>query len=816
MSKTLNWPYVWPRLSLQIITLALVVLAGAGALYWNLQKSNAETQLALTVMEAVDAANIVVGAADLRPDAQDKNTQQRRETLAKAADRLRAYAHIMARTTGEPGLDGKAPALSTRQALAATATMPAKAVALWSRQDNGQSPASALSKMVTTASALAADESVSGAAAKKSRRQIARLNSTSVGPALRAIRDVLNEGTVAAGPVSRTLLVLTAVATIVVAALLFAIMAAAMIRRSDHSAHEPGRGTGIALAGTAKRKGDRIRLDVLAALDGEIRTSMNGVVGTVDMLMRTELDDKQRTYVDVIAASGAALRGTIENVIDYARADCGALNLDPRPFSLRECVQSVADAMIAEAALKGVELLIRVSKDLPDGYVGDVARVRQVMTALVERAITASDGGNVMIDISGVLGSAKTVSLAFNARASNTDIGGNALAGLFDAPSQERDVVSGGDLRLRLALSGRLVRLMNGKVSAEAPSGDNMVLSATMSLPLDTAQTAAAEKFAAEGEERRLLVIDDNAATRECLVEAATDMGFSAVAAESGRLGGLFANHMAGLDKPLDVILIDTDLGEEDGLEVVQDLKADTQVGDAALVLMMSNGEPVPQDDAMPTGVATAFAKPAGPLRLAAALRKALAGPAAMTIDQADQPTAVKPAPQANPGKDALNELAEVVGHLPEHVAKSINDDLPLQVLVAEDNEVNQLVFSQILEGLDLRFRIAVNGRDAVNDFKTHRPMIVLMDVSMPEMNGLDATRAIREFEAGEGSHTPIIGVTAHSLRGDQQKCVEAGMDDYMAKPISPDMIGAKIGKWMERRQPDNERRRAANERRRA
>lgn len=810
MPKTLNWPYVWPRLSLQIIALALVVLAGAGALYWNLQKSNAETQLALAIMEAVDAANVVAGAADVRPDAQDANTQERREALAKATDRLRAYAHIMARTTGEPGLDGKAPSLSTRQALAATATMPAKAVALWSRQDDGQSPASALSEMVTTATALAADESVSRAAAQASRQQIARLNSASVGPALRAVRDVLNEGTVAAGPVSRTILVLTAVATVVVAAMLFAIMAVAMIRRSGHPEQDSGRSTGIALTRAAKRKGDRIRLDVLAALDGEIRTSMNGVVGTVDLLGRTELDDKQRTYVDVIAASGAALRGTVENVIDYARADCGALHLDPKPFSLRECAQSVAEAMIAEAALKGVELVIRVAPDLPDGYVGDVARVRQVMTALVERAITASDGGDVMIDISGVLGSAKTVSLAFNARATNTDISGSELAGLFDAPSQERDVVSGGDLRLRLALSGRLVRLMNGKVSAEAPSDDSMVLSATMSLPLDTAQTAAAEKFGADGDERRLLVIDDNAASRECLVEALSDMGFSAVAAESGRLGGLFANHMAGLDKPLDVILIDSDLGEEDGLDVVQDLKADAQVSAAALVLMMSNGEPVPQADAMPVGVTAAFAKPAGPLRLAAALRKALASPATQaTADEDGQQASVKPVPQADAGAKALDELAEVVGQLPDHVAKSINDDLPLQVLVAEDNEVNQLVFSQILEGLDLRFRIAVNGRDAVRDFKTHRPEIVLMDVSMPEMNGLDATRAIREFEEGEGAHTPIIGVTAHSLRGDQQKCVEAGMDDYMAKPISPDMIGAKIAKWMERRQPANERRRA-------
>ena len=202
--------------------------------------------------------------------------------------------------------------------------------------------------------------------------------------------------------------------------------------------------------------------------------------------------------------------------------------------------------------------------------------------------------------------------------------------------------------------------------------------------------------------------------------------------------------------------------------------------------------------------------KPVGPMRLAQTVRAALEAPRTATPGN----SAVDPAqaPQPGPQRDdvPLAELANVVGIPTDSAAPAVEDeDQRLQVLVAEDNEVNQLVFSQILEGLNLRFRIAVNGHDAVEDFRNYRPQMILMDVSMPEMNGLEATRAIREMEKETGTRTPIVGVTAHSLRGDQEKCMEAGMDDYMSKPISPDMIGAKIAKWMERRRPQNDRRRA-------
>ena len=691
--------------------------------------------------------------------------------------------------------------------------MPAGVLKIWLETKDGKSLAEQIAVFADNAVTLSSDTGADAAVVAEDWQELVRQNNTRIHGSLVTMRDAMNAALLAENDANRNIIGLATGAFLAAAVLLLLVLPVAMMRRL-----RKGQATAPALAGStvplsAHRRSDRVKLGFLANLDTEVRTSVSGVTAMAELLARTELDDQQRGCVDVIAKSGQALFELTSGALDYARADSELLQLEPAPFALRETVEAVADAMAPAAAAKQLELAMRVMRDLPDGYIGDAPRVRQVLSALVSLAIETSGSGTIVIDVSGIMGANATASLALRVRADGAQMDKDALKHILDPLADENadDSTLSPATRLHLGLAGRLVRLMNGKLTAEALGDGGIALTATLGIPMDQARRDSKEMTASLGTGRRLLVIDDNKVTRDALTEMARTIGFEAAGAEDGRLGSLFANHMAGMEKPLDLILIDSELREESGLQIASDLQADEQVRGTALVLMTAPGIDVSESDLRHSGVAAAMAKPVGPVRLAQTVRAALETPSARNVQP--ELTETGEETQAATGSDdvPLQELAGVVGMAAANTDQpSLDDeDQRLQVLVAEDNEVNQLVFSQILEGLDLRFRIAVNGRDAVEDFKTYRPHMILMDVSMPEMNGLEATRAIREMEKETGTRTPIVGVTAHSLRGDQEKCMEAGMDDYMSKPISPDMIGAKIAKWMERRRPENDRRRA-------
>lgn len=822
MPNTLNWSYVWPRLSILMAALALVVLAGGGMLYWKQQQAGADVRLASAITETLETARVVVGTASAQANAAPNTpaAEARRKALAAAAEKLRSLSHVLSsaahRAGGPAAKQGEAqPVLDARQAAAAEAVMPAKVLDIWHGPEDGKSLAAEIAVMADDATALSANETAAAPAIREAWQQLSRQYGISIRPQLAAMRDAMNAALVSANDTNRDLIGLVAGIVMVAAAVLFTILPVAMMRRARNGqpATAPAlAGGGLPLAG--HRRSDRVRLGFLANLDSEIRTSVSGVAAMTDLMRQTDLDDRQRGHMDVIARSGQTLLELTANAFDYARADSDVLQLEPSPFLLRETVEDLADAMAGAAAAKGLELAMRIAPDLPDAFVGDAQRVRQVLTALVGHAIETGNKGAIVIDVSGVLGANATVSLVMRVHATGAETQKAALKHVFEPFAEEApdDNALSPATRLRLALAERLVRLMSGKLTAEIAAEGGTVLTATLSMPIDAAKRDAKEMTASLGTGRRMLIIDDNKVTREALTEMARAIGFEAAGAEDGRLGGLFANHMAGLEKPLDIILIDSDLRGESGLQVAAELQADEQVHGTALALMTAPGTAVTDADLRRNGIAAGLPKPVGPVRLAATVRAALEAPRGAEAGVAETAETAQ-GPETPPANDVpLKELASVVGIAAANKDAPADDgDEPrLQVLVAEDNEVNQLVFSQILEGLDLRFRIAVNGRDAVEDFKTHRPQMILMDVSMPEMNGLEATRAIREIEQSDGTHTPIIGVTAHSLRGDQEKCMEAGMDDYMSKPISPDMIGAKIAKWMERRRPANERRRRA------
>ena len=289
----------------------------------------------------------------------------------------------------------------------------------------------------------------------------------------------------------------------------------------------------------------------------------------------------------------------------------------------------------------------------------------------------------------------------------------------------------------------------------------------------------------------RVLVIDDNPVNREILLEQLRSWGFDCAAAESGAIGLAFLDRAAQLGAAVDCVILDYQMPGMNGADVAKAMCSDVRTASIPVVLLTS----VDQVDFAPHGA-----------RLRHRRASDQAGALGRTSRHRDRrhPEGAQPGrpgrvhPRAGASRCRAVPVAPAPRPSPRcEEAASARPGVPLDILVAEDNEVNQLVFAQILSGLGLSYRIAGNGRTAVEMHRALKPKLILMDVSMPELNGYEATQAIRAAEAEIGAHTPIIGVTAHALKGDSEKCIEAGMDDYLPKPVSPDRLSAKIGAWL-------------------
>jgi signal transduction histidine kinase/DNA-binding response OmpR family regulator len=535
---------------------------------------------------------------------------------------------------------------------------------------------------------------------------------------------------------------------------------------------------------------DRAKSEFLANMSHEIRTPMNGVLGMAELLAKTELTPRQKTFTDVIVKSGNALLTIINDILDFSKINAGQLTLDPAPFRLAEAVEDVATLVSARVAEKNLELIVRVDPRLPAFVVGDAGRFRQIVTNLLGNAVKFTEKGHVLIDVGGEVVDGL---VQLKVRVEDTGIGipAEKLQNVFekfaqvDSSSTRRHEGTG----LGLAIGARLVDLMGGKIGVESEIGRGSVFWFTVPLPVHEAN---AEDDVVPGDVTgaRVLVIDDNPVNREILLEQLRSWSFDCAAAESGAVGLAFLDRASQLGASVDCIILDYQMPGMNGADVARAIAADSRLASIPIVLLTS----VDQVDfgrlVLEYGIAAHLTKPA---RSAVLLGTVIAAIQKARTQIGKVQFVRDPAPKPQPAFTVIRGTVEQAAALDAPV----NATRPVDILIAEDNEVNQLVFGQILSGLGLSYRIAGNGRTAVEMYRTLSPRLILMDVSMPEMNGYEATRAIRAGEAGKGAHIPIIGVTAHALKGDREKCIEAGMDDYLSKPISPDRLGAKIGNWL-------------------
>jgi PAS domain S-box-containing protein len=533
---------------------------------------------------------------------------------------------------------------------------------------------------------------------------------------------------------------------------------------------------------------DRAKSEFLANMSHEIRTPMNGVLGMAELLTRTGLDARQRTFTDIIVKSGNALLTIINDILDFSKIDAGQMRLRQTPFDPVEALEDVATLLSSQAGEKNIDLLVRASPLVPPMVLGDAGRFRQMLTNLVGNAVKFTEHGHVLIDLDVNQTPDGAEMITVTVSDTGTGISRERLDSIFDKFSQ---VDSSSTRRhegtgLGLAITAGLVDLFGGYLNVDSTLGSGSMFK--IHLPLPTASIRRDQSLTPLNVNgAQILVIDDNAINRQILLEQLTMWGFAGVAVADGQSGLAILDAASDMGVAVDALILDYSMPGMNGADVASTMRRDPRFDTIPIIFLTSMEVAVSgKDFAALTGDAHLM-KPArsNVLRstiinvLRTARRRAAGG---------DVPRAV-PSPAAQSGA--------LAGSAPLLVPAT--SDGALDILVAEDNEVNQIVFTQILQAVGARFLVVANGEEAVSAYRLHAPRLIMMDVSMPVMNGLEATRLIRRIEAevGAGQHVPIIGVTAYALENDRDLCFDAGMDDYMSKPISPELLEAKISLWL-------------------
>ncbi|MGV8938039.1 MAG: PAS-domain containing protein [Allorhizobium sp.] len=559
----------------------------------------------------------------------------------------------------------------------------------------------------------------------------------------------------------------------------------------------------LALAETA----DRAKSEFLANMSHEIRTPMNGVLGMAELLARSALDTRQKTFVDIIVKSGNALLTIINDILDFSKIDAGQLRLRKAPFDPVEAIEDVATLLSMSAAHKDIELIVRGDATVRHLVLGDPGRFRQIVTNLVGNAIKFTEKGHVLIELSAEQMESGMLMLTFRVEDTGIGIPEAKRLSIFDkfsqvdASSTRRHEGTG----LGLAITAGLVELFGGYIEVDSAVGRGSVFTTHMPFAIASAR-GRQQAVPITVQDARILVIDDNAINRAILSEQLAIWGFDGVAVDGGAAGIAILDEAARLGIVIDALVIDYQMPDMNGLDVARLIRDDRRFDDIGIIFLTSMDMVGDERIFEQLKVQAHLMKPARANLLRGAIVDVVR---AGRLRHAGSTQAAPPLPAttARTTREPAMPAAAATSETPVVASKPYSSDTSekmsgraYDVLVAEDNEVNQIVFSQILQSAGLTYLMTGDGRQAVDAWQRHGPGLILMDVSMPVMNGLQAARTIREKEreAGDGRHVPIVGVTAHALESDRELCLAAGMDDYLSKPISPELLEQKINQWLD------------------